>query len=110
MPRHSAFKWAFRCLHRCRIWLGGRDAHVGRVRQEWSLLYRVLNEHVARNALRVARHEGVEAIVCGHTHAAMAIERQGRCYFQHRCLDRKTPSLSRSSPGPHGPAHIRGRL
>ena len=41
----------------------------------------VLNEHVARNALRVAQQEGVEAVVCGHTHAAMAIERQGRCYF-----------------------------
>ncbi len=81
MPRHSAFKWAFRCLHRCRIWLGGRDAHVAEYAKKWPLLYRVLNEHVARNALRVAQQEGVEAVACGHTHAAMAIERQGRRYF-----------------------------
>ncbi len=81
MPRHSAFKWVFRRFHRCRIWLGGRDAHVAEYAKKWPLLYRVLNEHVARNALRVAQQEGVEAVVCGHTHAAMAIERQGRRYF-----------------------------
>lgn len=81
MPRHPVFKWAFRRLHYCRIWLGGRDAHVAEYAKKWPLLYRILNKHVARNALRVARQEGVEAIVCGHTHAAMAIERQGRSYF-----------------------------
>ena len=81
MPRHAAFKWVFRRLHRCRIWLGGRDAHVAEYAKKWPLFYRVLNEHVARNALRVAQQEGVEAVVCGHTHAAMAIERQGRRYF-----------------------------
>lgn len=81
MPRYAAFKWAFRCLHHCRIRLGRRDAHVAEYAKKWPLLYRVLNEHVARNALRVARQEGVEAIVCGHTHAAMALERQGRRYF-----------------------------
>ena len=81
MPRYAAFKWVFRRLHRCRIWLGGGDAHVAQYAKQWPVLYRVLNEHVARNALRVARREGVAAIACGHTHAAMAIKRQGRYYF-----------------------------
>ena len=42
MPRHAAFKWAFRRLHRCRIWLGGRDAHVAEYAKKWPLLYRYL--------------------------------------------------------------------
>lgn len=71
MPRHGAFKWLFRRFHRLRVVLGFRDVHVAEYAKRWGFLYRVLTEHVARNALRAARERGFAAIACGHTHAAM---------------------------------------
>ncbi len=71
MPRHSAFKWVFRRLHRLLIFLGASRVHVAQYAKKWRLLYDVLNRHVAHNAARAAHELGFEAIVCGHTHAAM---------------------------------------
>lgn len=81
MPRHGVFRWVFRRFHRLRVRLGFRNVHVAEYAKKWKLFYRVLNEHVARNALRTARQQGFEAVVCGHTHAAMDFERQGHRYF-----------------------------
>ena len=81
MPKHVIFKWFFRRLHRVRVLLGFQNVHVAEYAKRWSLLYRLLNEHVAKNALRVASERGFAAVVCGHTHAAMDLERQGLRYF-----------------------------
>ena len=55
--------------------------HVAQYAKKWSFFYRMLSEHVANNALRSAREQGFAAVVCGHTHAPMDIERQGLRYF-----------------------------
>ena len=81
MPRHPWFISLFRRFHRLRVRLGLEDVHVAHYAKSWGLLYRVLNEHVARRALAAARAEGLEAITCGHTHAAMELEREGRRYL-----------------------------
>ena len=81
MPRHSFFKWVFRRIHHLFVALGLRDMHVAEYAKKWGLIYRVLNERVARNAVRVIEHAGIEAITCGHTHAAMDVERGGKRYI-----------------------------
>jgi len=81
MPRHGLFKWVFRRIHHLFVALGLRDMHVAEYAKKWGLLYRVLNERVARNAVRAAERLGFEAITCGHTHAAMDIQRGGRRYL-----------------------------
>lgn len=81
MPRHGLFKWVFRRIHHLFVALGLRDMHVAEYAKKWRLLYRMLNERVARNALRAAERQGYEAITCGHTHAAMDIERDGKRYI-----------------------------
>ena len=81
MPRHGIFKWLFRRFHRLRVIFGFRNMHVAEYAKKWSLFYRILSEHVANNALRSAREQGFAAVVCGHTHAPMDIERQGLRYF-----------------------------
>ncbi|MFT5088398.1 MAG: UDP-2,3-diacylglucosamine pyrophosphatase LpxH [Candidatus Latescibacterota bacterium] len=81
MPRYGIFKWLFRRLHRLCVRLGFGDVHVAEYAKKWSLLYRVLNERVARNALRTAEQLGFAAITCGHTHAAMDIQRGEQRYL-----------------------------
>jgi UDP-2,3-diacylglucosamine pyrophosphatase LpxH len=71
MPRHVAFKWVFKRMHRLLISVGAPRVHVAQYAKRWRFLYNVLNRHVARNAARIARELGFEAIACGHTHAAM---------------------------------------
>ena len=55
--------------------------HVAEYAKTWGLLYRVLNERAARNAVPVAEQSGFEAITCGHTHAAMDIKQGGKRYI-----------------------------
>lgn len=81
MPRHGLFRSLFKKLHRLRIRLGFADVHVAHYAKRWSLLYRVLNEHVARRAIDAARREGFAAVTCGHTHAPMEWERDGHRYL-----------------------------
>lgn len=81
MPRHGLFRLLFKKLHRLRIRLGFADVHVAHYAKRWSLLYRVLNEHVARRAIDAARREGFGAVTCGHTHAPMEWERDGHRYL-----------------------------
>ncbi|MEW6751515.1 MAG: UDP-2,3-diacylglucosamine diphosphatase [Candidatus Latescibacterota bacterium] len=81
MPRHWLFKWVFRRLHALLTRLGLRPMHVAEYAKRWGFLYRVLNQHVARNALAAARVSGFESIVCGHTHAPMDVRRNGHRYL-----------------------------
>ena len=81
MPRHGFFKWGFKRFHRLLITLGARKVHVAEYAKKWAFLYRVLNEHMVRNGLRVARKLGFAAIACGHTHAAADVERDGWRYL-----------------------------
>ena len=81
MPRHGLFKAVFHILHDLRGLLGFRRVHVAEYAKKWEFLYRVLNEHVAHNALRAAGSRGFEAVSCGHTHSPMEIERDGRRYY-----------------------------
>ena len=81
MPKHGLFKSVFKKLHRLRIRLGFPDVHVAHYAKRWSLLYRVLNEHVARRAIDAARREGFRAVTCGHTHTPMELDREGHRYL-----------------------------
>lgn len=81
MPRHWLFKWVFRRVHRLLMLLGLRRMHVAEYAKRWAYLYRVLNQHVARNALRAAQRSGFEAIACGHTHAPMDLRGDGHRYI-----------------------------
>ena len=81
MPNHGLFKWLFRRFHRFCVKLGFGDVHVAEYAKKWSLLYRVLNERVANNALRTAEQFGFAAITCGHTHGAMDIQRGQQRYL-----------------------------
>ena len=81
MPRHGLFKWVFKRFYRLLVKMGAPRVHVAEYAKKWGFLYRVLNDHVARNALRVARTLGFEGIACGHTHAPMDVERDGYRYL-----------------------------
>ena len=81
MPRHGVFKALFRAMHKALIRLGFPDVHVARFAKKWGFLYRVLNNHVASQAINTARSRGYEAVACGHTHAAMDLHRDGRRYL-----------------------------
>ena len=81
MSRHGLFKWVFRRIHQLSVALGLRDMHVAEYAKKWGLLYHILNERVARNAISEVERLGFEAITCGHTHAAMDIQRSGKRYI-----------------------------
>ena len=81
MPRHGLFRKAFKIWHGLRTAFGFRKVHVAEYAKKWEFLYRVLNEHVAHNALQVARSRGFQAVTCGHTHAVMELDRDGVRYF-----------------------------
>lgn len=75
MPRHSLFKDTFKLMHRVMIRCGFPDVHVAQYAKKWNFLYRVLNEHVAEKAAKLAADRGIGAVTCGHTHAVMDVER-----------------------------------
>ncbi len=81
MPRHGLFRTLFKLFHRLRIALGFRNVHVAQYAKKWDFLYRVLNRHVAHNALGTAGGRGFQAVTCGHTHAVMALEQDGVRYL-----------------------------
>ncbi len=81
MPRHGLFRMLFKILHRSLIFVGFPNVHVAQYAKKWGALYRVLNDHVAGKAIRLAETLGFAAITCGHTHSAMDLERDGRRYF-----------------------------
>ena len=81
MPRHNYFKRLFKLMHKILVAVGFPRVHVAQYAKKWGFLYRVLNQHVMRNALRAARDNGFGAVACGHTHAAMKVEREGHTYY-----------------------------
>ncbi|MCY3762730.1 MAG: metallophosphoesterase family protein [Gemmatimonadetes bacterium] len=81
MPRHRLFKGLFRLFHRALVFAGLPDVHVARFAKKWGFLYGVLNDHVAEKAIRRAASSGHRAVTCGHTHAAMEVQREGRRYL-----------------------------
>ena len=81
MPRHGLFQALFKLLHRCLVFAGFPDVHVAQYAKKWVFLYRVLSDHVAGKAIRQAGTLGFAVITCGHTHAAMELERDGRRYL-----------------------------
>jgi UDP-2,3-diacylglucosamine pyrophosphatase LpxH len=81
MPRHGVFRALFRFWHRVLKSMGFFKGHVAFYAKRWKFFYNKLNEHVAQKALREARDHHFEAVTCGHTHAAMDIERDGVRYL-----------------------------
>jgi UDP-2,3-diacylglucosamine pyrophosphatase LpxH len=81
MPRYPIFKHTFKLLHRILIVVGFPDVHVAQFAKKWNFLYRVLNRHVAGKALQIAQSQDFEVVTCGHTHAATAVESDGRHYL-----------------------------
>jgi UDP-2,3-diacylglucosamine pyrophosphatase LpxH len=68
MPYHKLFIMVFRFLHRVRIVLGAPSVHVALYAKKFKALYRVLQNHVAMNAVEHAKENGFAAATCGHTH------------------------------------------
>lgn len=81
MPKHGLFKWVFKRCHRLGVRIGLPDVHVAHFAKRFALLYRVLNEQVARRAIEAARLDGFRAVTCGHTHAPMEWEHDGHRYL-----------------------------
>lgn len=69
MPYHKPFILAFRFFHRVRIHLGAPPVHVAYYAKKFGVLYRVLQNHVAMNAVEHAQENGFAAAACGHTHS-----------------------------------------
>lgn len=91
MPKHKIFKTFFRLMHKIFVKLGLPDVHVAQYAKQWKLFYRVLNTHVARKALLMAKQRGFEAVTCGHTHSPMDIERDGVRYLNTGAWTEKPP-------------------
>lgn len=60
----------FRILHRLRQLAGRPSMHVAQYARRWTLVYGFLKGRIVRNAVRYARQNGFDTIVCGHTHYA----------------------------------------
>lgn len=61
--------------------LGGQDVHVAYYAKKFPRLYRVMTQHVARQAVFFARTRGYPVITCGHTHFAEDIDIDGVRYI-----------------------------
>ena len=68
MPYHRVFIILFRFFHLIRIRLGAPSVHVAYYAKKFTFLYRILQNHVAMNAVEHAKENGFEAATCGHTH------------------------------------------
>lgn len=68
MPYHRAFIILFRIFHHVRVRLGAPSVHVAYYAKKFRFLYRILQNHVAMNAVEHAKENGFEAATCGHTH------------------------------------------
>ncbi len=81
MPAHRWFVRTFRAMHRLRVLMGAEAIHVAAYAKRWNRLYRVLREHVQRNAVSHARRRGCLAVACGHTHFVEEKDIQDIHYF-----------------------------
>ncbi len=81
MPAHRWFVLTFRMMHRLRVLMGAEAVHVAAYAKRWNRLYRVLREHVQRNAIGQARRSGCLAVACGHTHFVESVMAQDLHYF-----------------------------
>lgn len=68
MPRNRPFIQFIRALHHFRLKLGAPPMHVALYAKRFKLLYRILINHVATNAVEYAHEHGYQAVTCGHTH------------------------------------------
>lgn len=68
MPHNRTFLMLFRLIHRIRILLGAQPIHVAFYAKRWPSFYRVLRQHVTRNAVKYAKEHGFSTVICGHTH------------------------------------------
>ena len=81
LPRFRLLKPLVELLYRQSIRFGRHDVHVAQYAKGWPILYHIFNRRIARKALRMARALGFEAVTCGHTHAALELERDGIRYL-----------------------------
>ena len=70
MPRNQLFMKVFKLLHRVRVRLGAKPVHVAEYAKKWKSLYKVLRKNVMTNAVKCAKENGYQAVICGHTHYA----------------------------------------
>ncbi len=68
MPRIWPLLYLIRRLYDRACRLTGRQAHITETAARFQCLYRVLTRHMARNAARYARSQGIAAVTCGHSH------------------------------------------
>jgi UDP-2,3-diacylglucosamine pyrophosphatase LpxH len=61
--------------------LGGRGRRLAQWLDHWNTRWLRLSRKVAGGALAAAKARGAAVVICGHTHAAMSLERDGIRYF-----------------------------
>jgi UDP-2,3-diacylglucosamine pyrophosphatase LpxH len=113
MPQHRWFIVLFRTMHRLRVALGAEAMHVARYAKRFPYLYRVLQDHVALNAIEFARTRGYAGVLCGHTHHAEERTVKGVRYVNtgawtehppHYCVVDDQDMVLEAVPLSHAPA------
>ena len=70
LSRHHLLSNAFRLLYGITRKLGGKQVHLAEFAKKLPFLYVPLCHHVRRNAVKYAREQHIDTIVCGHVHFA----------------------------------------
>ncbi|MBN2302602.1 MAG: UDP-2,3-diacylglucosamine diphosphatase [Lentisphaerae bacterium] len=81
MPRNRIFIILFRAMHHSRILFGAQSMHVAFYAKKWAFLYKILRDHVRRNAVEYATENGFSCVACGHTHYVEDITEGGIRYI-----------------------------
>ncbi len=68
----------------CTRFIGSRT-HVTDFAKRFPAVYRILNGHVARNAVAYASQNGFQAVACGHTHHPETRLHGGVSYYNTGC-------------------------
>ncbi len=63
----------------------GSRTHVTDFAKRFPAVYRILNGHVARNAMAYASKNGFQAVTCGHTHHPETRLHDGVSYYNTGC-------------------------
>lgn len=71
----------FRAMHQARTNLGLTSIHFAEYAKRWGLPYRLMRTIVRRNAIRHARLNSADTVVCGHVHQGEDIEIEGIRYI-----------------------------
>ena len=81
----------FRAVYRLRCLFYAETVHVASYARKFPVLYRLLQDHVAHNAVELARREGFSGVACGHTHTPEERSENGIRYFNTGAWTENSP-------------------